>query len=104
MAVKNLQTLVCVANIHGRGTGMECMDSKRAFGQAQASPSLPWLPRPGSYPASTMRPDADLRADNAAAAQAVQWAGRSTGAAALLARSASRTVLSERSFQAMAQA
>jgi hypothetical protein len=78
MAVKNLQTLVsCVANIRGvRVTGMECMDSMR-FGTFPAPiQSLPRLPQTGRYPIAT-RLDADLRADNAAAAQAVTRAGRS---------------------------
>jgi hypothetical protein len=76
MAVKNLQTLaLCVATIHGvRVTGTECMGSMR-FGP-QASRSLPRLPRPGFYPIPT-RPDAELRADNAATAQAVKRTGRS---------------------------
>jgi len=104
MAVKNLQTLaVCVANIHGvRMTGMECMDSQRAFGKLQAPLSLPRLPRPGFYPTRT-RPDVDLNADNnAATAKAVERTGRSASGAgklpsARLAQRPREAVLSKRS-------
>ena len=76
MAVKNLQTVALwLANQHGvRVTGMECKESMR-LGSIQAPLSLPRLPRPG-YP-GPKGPDADLQADNAAAAQAVTRVGRS---------------------------
>jgi hypothetical protein len=102
MAVKNLQTLVvCVANIHGvRVTGAECMGSMRIDASFQAPLPLPRLLLPGSYPIPT-RPDAELCADNAATAKAVERTGRSasgTGVlpSARLVRSASGTVLSRR--------
>ena len=78
MAVKNLQTLAsCVAKFHGvTVTGTECSGSMRPFGKRQATLSLPRLPLPGSYPIPT-RPFAELDADNAATAMAVQRTGRS---------------------------
>lgn len=103
MAVKNLQTLaVCVAKYHGvRVTGVECMDSMRTDGKFQAPLSLSRLPLPGSYPIPT-RPDAELDADNAATARAVERTGRSASGAgvvpsARLVQSASVIVLSRRS-------
>jgi hypothetical protein len=103
MAVKNLQTLaVRLANIHGvRVTGAECMRSMRTDGKFQAPLSLPRLPRPGFYPIPT-RPDAELCADNAATAKAVERTGRSACGAgvvpsAALVQSASGTVLLRRS-------
>ena len=76
MAVKNLQTVALwLANQHGvRVTGMKCKESMRRE-SIQAPLSLPRLPRPG-YPIRT-GPDADLRGDNAPAAQAVTRVGRS---------------------------
>ena len=96
MAVKNLQTVaVCVANIHGvRVTGTERKGSMRQREQT-ASLSLPRLSLPGSYPAP-MSPDADLRADNAAAALGLTRAGRSVSESAELARTAGGTILSKR--------
>lgn len=74
MAVKNLQTVaLCVADQGVVVTGT-CMDWMRLEREFPAPLSLPRLPRPG-YP---IRPaDAELRADNAAAAQAVTRTGRS---------------------------
>src|SRR5438105_2793427 len=76
MAVKNLQTVArCLAKQFGvRVTGMERKETMRV-GSIQAPLSLPRLPRPG-YPTRT-GPDADLRGDNAPAAQAVTRVGRS---------------------------
>jgi hypothetical protein len=85
MAVKNLQTVaVCIAEFGVRVAGTDSM-----VGQPMAPLSLPRLPLPG-YPIRT-GPDADLRADNAAAARAVMRTGRSVSA------SARETVLSKRS-------
>ena len=84
MAVKNYQTVaVCAAEFGVRVTGTDSM-----VGQPMAPLSLPRLPLPG-YPIRT-GPDADLRADNAAAAKAVMRTGRSVSA------SARGTVLSKR--------
>lgn len=78
MAVKNLQTVAsCVAKIFGVcAIGTERTGSKR-FG-LQASRSLPRLLRLGHYPMPTSSDAELLGADNAAAAKAVRWAGRST--------------------------
>jgi len=85
MAVKNFQTVaVCAADFGVRVTGTDSM-----VGQPKAPLSLPGLPLPG-YPIP-QGPDADLRADNAAAAKAVMRTGRSVSG------SARETVLSKRS-------
>lgn len=101
MVVKNFQTVaVCVAKFAGvRVTGMGSM---KAAGKSQAPRSLPRLPLPGLYPVRT-GPDANLWADNAAPAQAVERTGRSACGAGdfpttRLARCARGTVLSKRSW------
>ena len=105
MAVMNMQTVAsCVAKTNGvEVAGTDCAGSLRTGGIFQAPIlSLFSLPLPGSYPMPTASA-ADLRADeNAAAAQAAERTGRSgseVGAnpSAVLARSASGTVLSTRS-------
>ena len=74
MAVKNLQTVaVCVAEFGVRVTGT---GSPRFTGKRPAPLSLPRQPRSG-YRIRT-GPDAELMADNAAAAKAVIRVGRST--------------------------
>jgi hypothetical protein len=86
----NLQTVaIKTADV---GVRVDGMGSEMA-GVLPASLSLPRQARLG-YP--TVRPDAELVADNAAAAQAVTRIGRSVRDAAL-ARKASGTVLSKRS-------
>jgi hypothetical protein len=84
MAVKNLQTVaLCVAECGVRVTGMESKVEMRLPREFTAPLSLPRLPRPG-YPIRT-GPDADLRGDNAPAAQAVTRVGRSVRGSARLA-------------------
>ena len=90
MAVKNLQTVAsCVAEHGVRVTGMKCKGTMRLEREFPASLSLPRLPKPG-YPIRT-GPDAELRADIAAAAQAVTRVGRSVSGSARFG-----TVLSKR--------
>ncbi len=108
MVEKNLQTLtVCVANINvdASVTGLGCGSMQTTEFQAPFL-SLPWQPMPG-YPIQA-EADADRFADNAATALAVHRTGRSVSGvgnlpSARLARSASRTVLSERSSHVLAK-
>ncbi len=77
MTVMKIQTVArCAAEFGVRVTGTGSMG-----GKPMASLSLPRLPLLGSYPIP-QGPDADLRADNAAAAQAVKRAGRSVSGSA----------------------
>jgi hypothetical protein len=93
MAVKNLKTVaVCVAEVGVRVTGTGSM---RTGGKRPAPLSLPGQPLPG-YPIPAA-PDAELLADNAAAARAVTRVGRSVSGSVRLARLASGIVLSKRS-------
>src|SRR5438552_3736327 len=93
MAEKNLPTVaVCVAEFGVRVTGT---GSPRFSGKRPAPLSLPRQPLPG-YPIPAGL-DAELMADNAAAAKAVTRVGRSVRGNARLARSASGIVLSKRS-------